>query len=263
MTRRLCFLCFCALSVAALASGPQVTIPATRVRIVYKDTGQPVEWVVIDVTCLRTDLTRAERKELFEREKREYDALIAQGKQIPYQDFSDWRSEQFKSERSCGWRDFLHADDGWITIPEVSNVRMDSYEIRFDPAGGQTLYVVNPPRYNAEILKNNYDHLLAYFTEKTFPKFAALPEKDRVLEAMFTKQCNIPSGTLNPSYEEGRFFLATYRSILERWPASSAALGCGYGGDGPEFKGSYYGFLRYNCLLSMKGYIDPSYRLPA
>ena len=110
MTRRLCFLCFCALSVAALASGPQVTIPATRVRIVYKDTGQPVEWVVIDVTCLRTDLTRAERKELFEREKREYDALIAQGKQIPYQDFSDWRSVK------SGVRSLLLAC--WVTNTE-------------------------------------------------------------------------------------------------------------------------------------------------
>ncbi|MGA9752738.1 MAG: hypothetical protein WBS54_13220 [Acidobacteriota bacterium] len=56
--------------------------------------------------------------------------------------------------------------------------------------------------------------------------------------------------------------MATYKIILDHWPELSAALGCGYGGDAPEFKGSYYGFLRYNCLLGMKGYIDPLYRLP-
>ncbi|MGA9751282.1 MAG: hypothetical protein WBS54_05810 [Acidobacteriota bacterium] len=206
---------------------------------------------MIDVTCLRTDLTRAERKELFEREKREYDALIAQGKQIPYQDFSSWKLEEFKSERSCGWRDFLHADDGWITIPEVSNVRMDSYKIEIVPAGGAVYYKIRDWKK---------DYLPAYYDEKTFPKFAALPEKDRVLEAPYIAQCGIPPGTLNPTYEEGRFFLATYKIILDHWPELSAALGCGFSGDGPEFKLAYYGFLRYNCLLSMKGYIDPSYR---
>ncbi len=258
--KRIVFIAFlCALSVAALGSGRQVTIPATRVRIVYKETGQPAEWVMIDVTCLRTHLTRAERKELFEREKREYDALVAQGKQIPYQDFSDWRSEQFKTERSCGWRDFLHAEDGWITIPEISNVRMDSYEIEVNPAGGHTIYVVDPPRYN----KKPWGHVLPYFDEKTFPKFAALPEKDRVLEAPYIAQCGIPPGTLNPTYEEGRFFLATYKIILDHWPGLSAALGCGYGNGGhaPYFKSGYWGFLT-NCCLTMRSYVDPSYSLP-
>jgi len=254
MKRIAFFACLCGLSVAALGSGPQVTIPATRVRIVYKDTGQPAEWVMLQVICLRTHLTRAERKELFAREKKKYDALIAQGKQIPYRDFSDWRSDEFKGERSCGWRDFLHAEDGWITIPEISNVRMDSYEIEIVPAGGAVYYKIRDWKK---------DYLPAYYDEKSFPKFAALPESERVLEADFTKQCNLPAGTRNPNYEEGRFFLAAYEIILNHWPELSAALGCGYGhgGRAPYFKSGYWGFLT-NCCLTMRSYIDPSHSLP-
>ncbi|MGA9752735.1 MAG: hypothetical protein WBS54_13205 [Acidobacteriota bacterium] len=212
---------------------------------------------MITMTCLRTNLTKAERKEYFERARAEYEKKLSEGRQIPYEDFSDWRAEQFKSERSCGWRDFLHADDGWITIPEISNVRMDSYEIEINPAGGMTLLVSDPKRYDPEVLSHNYGHILPYFNEKTFPKFAAVPEKERVLYADFTKQCNIPAGTLNASYEEARFFLATFKIIMDHWPEFSAALGCGYGGDGPVYKGSYYGFLRNLCLLWMDGFTDP------
>lgn len=249
MRRLLIGLLLGSISLLEWASGPVVTIPKTRLKIIYKETGQPVEWVMIQVFCLRTHLNRPERKELFERKKAAYEKRVSEGHDFPYEDFSSWKLEQFKTERSCGWRDFLHAEDGWITIPEVSDVRMDSYQIEITPAAG---HIVNYP----------YEKEYVAFTEKSFPKFAALPEKDRVLEAFFTKQCNIPSGTLNPTYEEGRFFLAAYEIILNHWPELSAALGCGYGGDGPEFKGSYYGFLRYNCLLTMRSYIDPSYSLP-
>jgi len=241
MKRTFCFSLMIALSslLPVAASARQVTIPRTRVRILYKDTGQPVEWVQLAISCWAPWRSKAEEKAYEEKT-------------------GGWHAEK---ETTLGGGRFLHAEDGWITIPEVSDVRMDSYQIKFDPAGGMTEYVVDPRRYH-ENPRKYYKLQVAYFDEKTFPKFAALPESERVLEAHFTKQCNIPSGTLNPTYEEGRFFLATYKIILDHWPELSAALGCGYGGDGPEFKGSYYGFLRYNCLLSMKGYIDPSYRLP-
>ena len=205
-----------------LIPSAQVTIPRTRVRILYQDSGAPVEWVQVAITCWAKWRSKAEKR--------------------AYEKETGWSASR---EKTYGGGRFLHADDGWITIPEVSNVRMDSYAIRLTPAAG---HIVNYP----------YEKEYVAFTEKSFPKFAALPEKDRVLEAFFTKQCNIPAGTMNPNYEEARFFLATYKIILDHWPAFSAALGCGYGGDGPEFKGSYYGFLRYDCLLNMRRYINPS-----
>lgn len=256
-------LIICALLILLpVAHSVQLTIPQTRLRILYMNTMQPVEWVQLAIGCSVQHKTRAERKEYFERARAEYEKAVREGKNGPYEEFRpgfrDWTSDDFKTEGTYGGVIFLHAEDGWITIPEVSGVRMDHYEIEFEPAGGQTLYVVDPIRYNQEIFSNNYSHILPNFDEKTFPKFAAVPEKDRVLYGSFTKQCNIPSGTLDPTYEEARFFLAAFKIIFDHWPELSAARGCGYGGDGPLYKGAYYGFLRYHCLLWMDGYTDPS-----
>ena len=171
MKRASWLLLMCALSIvpAVATIARQVTIPQTRVRILYRETGQPVEWVQLAITCWAPWRSKAEEK-AYEESHLGFHA----GK-----------------ETSLGGGRFLHADDGWITIPEISNVRMDSYEIEFNPAGGHTIYVVDPPRYN----QKPWGHVLPYFDEKTFPKFAALPEKDRVLEAPYIAQCGIPPGT--------------------------------------------------------------------
>ncbi|MGA9752737.1 MAG: hypothetical protein WBS54_13215 [Acidobacteriota bacterium] len=92
----------------------QVSIPRTRVRIIYKDTRQPVEWVQLSISCWAPWRSKAEEK-AYEESHLGFHA---------------------EKETTLGGGRFLHADDGWITIPEISNVRMDSYEIEFNPAGG-------------------------------------------------------------------------------------------------------------------------------
>jgi hypothetical protein len=132
---------------------------------------------------------------------------------------------------------------------------MDSYEIEIRPEAGYLFYRPKPGRAS---WGEGLGEPVGYFTEKTFPKFAALPEEERVLVSSFTAQCALVPGTLNPTYEEARYFLAAYKIILSHWPELSASKGCGYGGHGPDFKGEYYGFLRYHCLLNMESYIAPA-----
>ena len=222
-----------ALMAFPIMASKAVKIPKTRVRIIYKETGQPVEWVQLSISCWAKWRSRAEKK--------------AYQKKI-----GGWEASK---ETTYGGGRFLHAEDGWITIPEVSDVRMDSYEIEIVPAAGCVFYPPKPP-------ETGWGEPVGYFDEKTFPKFAALPEKERVLESSFTAQCAIASGTLNPNYEEARYFLAAYKIIMDHWPELSAALGCGYdhGGHAPYFKSGYWGFMT-NCCLTMRSYIDPSYSL--
>jgi hypothetical protein len=217
---------------------------------------------MIDVTCLRTHLNRAERRELFERKKAAYEKRVSEGHEFPYEEFRegfrDWKSDDFKSERTCGWRDFLHADDGWITIPEVSNVRMDSYEIEITPAAGNTLLRVDPRK------KKGMNDLLPYYDEKTFPKFAGLPEKDRVLEAQYAYQCSLPAGTLQPTYEEARYFLAAYEILLSQWPHLSWATDCyGVKEETPPYYKGYYWTTVDDYLTRIFTYVEPpsSYKL--
>jgi hypothetical protein len=233
MNKRALLLGFAAMAVVwPMISSAQVTIPRTRLRIVYQETGQPVEWVRLSISCWAKWRSKAEKKAYQEK-------------------IGGWEASK---ETTYGGGRFLHAEDGWITIPEVSNVRMDSYEIEITPAAGRIFYVTDPRRYNQEIHDNNYSHLLPYYDEKTFPKFAAVPEKDRMLEASFSAA--IPPGTLNRTYEEARFFLATYEIVLKHWPRLAPAQAY-YGGKALERESFYWGAID-DFLTAIFFFVDPS-----
>jgi len=222
----------------ALRVEAQVKIPETRLRIVYKDTGEPVEWVQIVISCYSRWKSKAE--------KREYQEKIG--------------GFEASKKTTYGGGKFLHAEDGWIIIPEVSNVPMDSYTIEINPAGGQTLYVTDPGRFNSELRKNNLSHLLSNFDQKTFPKFVAVPVKDRVLLAPFT--AGQIAGTLYPSYEEARFFLAAYKIDFDHWPdfaAASAYYSIKKGS--PSCKSFYWGAVDDHLTRAFL-YVDPTLCLP-
>ncbi len=85
-----------------LSRADLVTIPETSVRILYEETGEPVESAFMRI--LGWYDPKENRK---------------------------WRDqEDSKHHRSFEWGFFQEAKDGWITIPEVSNARMTGYSIK-------------------------------------------------------------------------------------------------------------------------------------
>jgi hypothetical protein len=219
------------LAVVEVAVLSQVRIPATRLRIVYKDTNQPVEWVKVEIEGWQKWASRAERKAYEENV-----GAMASMKTV------------------LGGTRFLHADDGWITIPAVTGVKMDRFAIDLRPAAcGVVVY------------KNNEEKEYAStFTGKSLPKFLSLPEANRVLEAELAPQCYLPPGTQQPSYEEARYFLAAYEILLSQWPHLSWATDCyGVKEETPPYYKGYYWTTVDDYLTRIFTYVEPpsSYKL--
>ena len=187
----------------------EVTIPETRLRIVYKETRQPVEWVMLSIVGWQKWGSRAEEK-AYEEKVGAYASM----------------------KTVYGGSRFIEAQDGWITIGAVKDPKMDEYRIDIRPAACNILDYSGTKDYANT------------FTEKSLPKFLALPEQQRVLEAQLVEQCYLPAGTLNPNYEEVRYFIEAYRIQLSHWPELSWAKDC-YGvpakGVAPYYEYYYWG----------------------
>lgn len=90
--------CYVGLALFLLLTGTRLLakdgIPETRFRVIYKDTGKPVEWAAIQIQCFR-----------------DYGWFNAD-EEIIYEDFF-----------------FVEAPDGWVTIPRIDAPGTTSYTI--------------------------------------------------------------------------------------------------------------------------------------
>lgn len=155
--------------------------------------------------------------------------------------------EENKWHKTLEWWFYADTPDGWFTLPDLSDVPIDKFEIE-----------IIPPATRCARCDCAFDDLmpspglyLCTLDDKSFPKFAALPEKERILRATLASSDHQLGGGPFPiyySYAETSFELQQFELNLHYWPQLRNTMMDGVAARmDPQHKDEYFMKIR-SCL---------------
>lgn len=235
MRKTLLIFVFTALS---LAMWPSVKIPPTRVRILY-DTQNPG----VSVYSPRDPASEvpAECVEV---------TIQAWGKIPRSERKKPRRFGEDKWRKTVDWYFYVETPDGWLTIPEVSDVPIDNFEIWITPPAGG-IAKCDCAVDDKRILPISPGIFQCSLNERTFSKFVALPEEKRILLAKLVRQefqGGVVSFPHKYNYAEALWVLQWCELNMRYWPLLIDSLDTrDTHPKDPLYKEQYFSYVRH-CL---------------
>lgn len=223
------------LAMTGWAASPTVKIPQTRVRVLY-DTQNPGRSVY------------SPRNPASEVPAEWVEVMIQAWDLIPWaKRDKPRRYEENKWRKTLDWWFYAQTPDGWLTIPEVSNVPFEKFEITIIPPGSGYAHC-DCAVDDVMPVKGDFGCTLR---DGTFPKFAALPEERRLLLAKLAAE-QFQGGSLAfpqiYTYAEARWALQWYEINMHYWPAlRNTAIWAGSPPEDPMYRAEYFQYVR-GCL---------------